>query len=49
MRRGETPGDICSFFSSCPVKANVVVSALELLGPVCQVWLEEEETQWKGG
>lgn len=25
------------FFSSCPVKANVVVSALELLGPVCQV------------
>lgn len=31
------PGDVCSFSPSCPVKANVVDSALELLGPVCQV------------
>lgn len=47
------PGDVCFLFSSsCPFKARAVVSALELwtVGfcvPEYQIWLEEEETEWK--
>lgn len=50
----EMPGDVCSLFSSsCPFTAKAVVSVLELCPEVLsarqKIWLEEEETQWKGG
>lgn len=54
QEEGEMPGDVCSLFSSsCPFTAKAVVSVLELCPEVLsarqKIWLEEEETQWKGG
>lgn len=48
------PGTVCSLsFSSCSLNVEAVVSALKLwtMGscvPGHRLWLEEEDTQWKG-